>query len=601
MTRFILLIAVLAAAGGAGFFAMSPERSYPRSPYGDRPGELLEDFRFRDIEGERGRLADMLDEGGAVVIIMRDVDCPVAKRYGPELARLEREYGERGVRFLYLNANPQTDEAAAREEMERYGLTGRYVRDPEGRLAGRLGARTTTEVFVVDAAMTLRYRGAIDDQYGITFTKPEPRNRWLREALDGVLAGRGLAVSSTAPEGCYLELDAPSLEARPVTYHSRISRIIQDNCQTCHRAGGVAPFGLETYEQVSAYRGMVRYMAGNRLMPPWFADPAHGEFRNDRRLDDRDLAHLNAWIEAGAPEGDPDDGPMPRTWADGWILGEPDAVIPMPESFDVPAEGTVPYQYMWVKTDFPEDRWIRSLEIRPGARAVVHHVLVFIEEPGRPWPDEAKEGEPVAQGGINGFFAGYAPGFSGFVYPDGSAKRLPAGAWLKFQIHYTANGTAITDRSELGLFFADAPPEREVRTWSVWDAEFVIPPGASRHEVVAQRRFREPGVLLSLTPHMHNRGAGFRYELERPDGTREVLLDVPRYDFNWQLTYELAEPVPVAAGDVMHGTAWFDNSANNPGNPDPTAEVRFGEQTWEEMMIGYFDWIPDRPLSLGED
>jgi hypothetical protein len=320
------------------------------------------------------------------------------------------------------------------------------------------------------------------------------------------------------------------------------------------------------------------------IMPPWYAHPEVGEWANERRLAERDVSDLFAWIDAGMPEGRSREAPGPLKWAEGWNIGVPDAVIPMPQPFDVPAEGVVEYQYMYVKTDFPEDRWIQAMEIRPTAMQVTHHVLVFIEE-----PDAERR-----QGGIAGFFAGYAPGNNGVVFPQGMAKRLPKGAWLKFQLHYTTNGQPATDESALGLIFADEPPKRVVHTRSAWNADFVIPPGAKHHEVVGEHRFREDGYILEFFPHMHNRGAAFRYELVHPDGRTEHLLEVPRYDFNWQLNYTPAKPVFAPAGSVLRATGWFDNSADNPANPDPAAEVRFGEQTWEEMMIGYFDWVAAR-------
>jgi mono/diheme cytochrome c family protein len=392
-----------------------------------------------------------------------------------------------------------------------------------------------------------------------------------------------VAVPATSAEGC---LVAPPPDATPatgpVTYHARISRLVQQNCQTCHRTGGVAPFALERYEEVRAYAPMIRFVVESGRMPPWFAHPEGGTGANDRSLSERDRRDLFAWIDAGMPEGNPRAAPLALRWAEGWNIGEPDAVIPILEPFDIPAEGVVEYQYMYVKTDFPEDRWVQALEIRPTAPQVTHHVLVFVEA-----PDAERR-----QGGIAGFFAGYAPGNNGVIFPKGMAKRLPAGAWLKFQLHYTTNGVAATDRSALALIFADEPPEREVRTRSAYDHEFVIPPGAPRHEVAGEHSFRDDGYILELFPHMHNRGAAFRYELVHEDGRVEHLLEVPRYDFNWQLAYKPDRPIFAPAGSSLRAIGWFDNSAANPANPDPAAEVRFGEQTWEEMMIGYFDWVP---------
>jgi mono/diheme cytochrome c family protein len=582
----VFLVVILAAAvlAGAGYYASTAiGSSAPLTTTGAAVGDRVPDLSFRDLDGRRGTLSRLLKSSEAVVVIMRDGACPVAQRYGPAVGRLEREMGERGVAFVYLNVNESESIEAMRADAGRFGLAGPYVRDVDWRSARLLQPATTTEAFVIDRSGTLRYRGAIDDQYGLSYSRPAANQHYLREALESVLAGEKVAVSSTRAEGCLISPPAGASPATgPVTYHDRISRLVQQNCQTCHRAGGVAPFALERYDQVRAYAPMIRFVVESGRMPPWFAHPEVGEWANERRLSERDMRDLFAWIDAGMPEGDPASAPLKLRWADGWAIGEPDAVIPIPEAFDVPPDGMVEYQYMYVKTDFAEDRWVQAMEIRPTAPQVTHHVLIFIEEPESERP----------QGGIAGFFAGYAPGNNGVVFPGGMAKRLPAGAWLKFQLHYTTNGVAATDRSALALIFADEAPEREVQTRSAFNHQFVIPPGAPRHEVAGEHRFRDDGYILEFFPHMHNRGAAFRYELVHADGSVDRLLEVPRYDFNWQITYKPERPIHAPAGSRLRATGWFDNSPSNPANPDPAAEVRFGEQTWEEMMIGYFDWVP---------
>jgi mono/diheme cytochrome c family protein len=584
MRGTVLVVAAIAVLAGAGYLASTAGASgAPVTATVAAVGDRIDQFSYRDLTGRRGSLSRLLDSGAeAVVVLMRDGACPVAQRYGPAIARLEREFAGRGVAFVYLNVNESEDAQLMREDADRFGLTGPYIRDPEWRVARHLQPATTTEAFVLDRSGTVRYRGAIDDQYGLGFSRPEANQNYLREALESVLRNERVAVASTRAEGCLLATPRGVEPAiGPVTYHDRISRLVQQNCQSCHRTGGVAPFALERYDQVRAYAPMIRFVVGSGRMPPWFAHSDVGEWANDRSLPERDVRDLFAWIDAGMPEGKPRNAPVALRWADGWHIGEPDAVIPMPEPFEVPAEGMVEYQYMYVKTDFPEDRWVQALEIRPTAPQVTHHVLVFIEE-----PDAERK-----QGGVAGFFAGYAPGNHGVVFPRGMAKRLPAGAWLKFQLHYTTNGVAATDHSALALIFADEPPEREVRTRSAFDTRFVIPAGAPRHEVPGEHLFREDGYILEFFPHMHNRGAAFRYELLLPDGTEEHLLEVPRYDFNWQITYKPERPIFAPAGSRLRATGWFDNSPDNPANPDPSNEVRFGEQTWEEMMIGYFDWV----------
>ncbi len=544
------------------------------------------DFQFTDIEGKTEWLSD-LPASKAYLIVMREVGCPISGKYAPKTARIAKSYAAKGVTVIYLNVNPTNTVAQIKtDEIGKHGFTGRYIFDPEQRIGRVLGVKSTGEMFVLDAKRQLKYRGPVDDQHGITFTRPRVQREHLTEALDAVLAGRAPREAEVTAEGCLLGLDKQAVHTEPVTYTKQISRLVQGNCQTCHRADGMGPFALETYEQVHAKRAMIQYMTKSGLMPPWFAHKSVGEFKNDRSLSEKDLLTLLRWVDESAPKGNAADAPAPLTWSTAWAIGEPDAVVRMPKAFPIPAEGVVDYQVFYVQTDFDEDKWVTAIEMRPSARQQVHHALVFLEEPGV----EARR----QQGGLNGFFAGYAPGNVGVQFPAGSAKRLPKGAWLKFQMHYTPNGTATTDLTELGLRFADAPPAAEIATWTAANVRFAIPPGAANYEVVAERRFTTPGKLVSYFPHMHVRGKAFKMELIMPDSTVVPLIDVPRYDFNWQLVYDVKTLIDVPAGARMRATAWYDNSPENKNNPDATKTVRFGEQSWDEMMIGYFDWIPVR-------
>lgn len=369
-----------------------------------------------------------------------------------------------------------------------------------------------------------------------------------------------------------------------VTYHGQVSRILQENCVDCHRTGGIAPFSFESYEVARTKAPLVEAVIDQGRMPPWFASPRYGSWANERRLTGEERRVLLAWVEAGAPEGDPDDAPPPRDFVEGWQLGEaPDTVIRLPETQRVPAEGVLDYRYVYVKTDYPVDRWIQKAELRPTGSEVAHHAIVFQEGP------EDEDRGP--------WIVGWAPGVPPSAFPEGTGKLLPAGGWLMFQLHYTTSGRPATDRTELALVFADQEPSRRVRTRAVGTTEFEIPAGAERHEVAAELEFEEPGEILSFLPHMHYRGKAFRYELVRPDGTEEILLEVPRYDFNWQLSYVPEVPVRVDSGMVLRGRAWYDNSDANPGNPDPTRTVEFGEQSFDEMMFGFFEWVaaPEEP------
>lgn len=407
------------------------------------PRELKATEAFRAGELVSDLPAGVMGEMGLVVAI-GGVDCPVSQRYRPTLAKLEASYRDLGIRFLSLD-----------------------VKSAEGeRFARALEASTTSEAFLFDRARTLRYRGAIDDQYGVGYSKPAPTRRYLSDALDSLLAAKEIPIEATTAPGCVLALDgAESDGLATITYHNRVSRILQRNCETCHRESGAGPFALGSYEAARDVAPMMALVVENGVMPPWFADPETGHWENDRSLPERDRKALVDWAASGAPAGDPADAPLPRSFASGWSIGIPDAVVEIPEPIAVPAEGVVDYKYVYVKTDFPEDRWIEKMEILPTAPQVTHHVLVFLEEPGRKDIDdpERKPGEPAFQGGLRGYFASTVPGQQPTIYPKGMAKLLPQGGWLKFQIHYTPNGSPASDRTRMGFVFRNGPPAFPLR------------------------------------------------------------------------------------------------------------------------------------------
>ena len=538
--------------------------------FGFEPGELVADFRYRDVQGDRGSLESLLEGREALVIVMQTSTCPVSRRHGPRLAELEKEYGGKGVQFVYVDASDQATPEDARGDLDRFGFGAPYVLDTGHEIRQRLQADVASEVFVIDRAHTMRYRGAVDDEHG------EP---YLAAALDQVVAGQDVQVTSTEVSGCDLGDYVSAVPQREVTYYSRISRIVNQNCVTCHREGGVGPFALDSYAQVYAYRPLIQQMVSQGLMPPWYASPDHGEWANDRSLSPRDKRDLLAWIDDGAPEGDPALAVLPRHLSEGWQLGvEPDTIITIPAPEQIPAEGVLEYRHVYVKTSWPEDRWVRAAEVVPTAKDVTHHVIVYLED------ENAEE--------RGGWLVGYAPGTMPAQWGEGYGKRIPAGQTLMFELHYTPNGEATVDDTHVGLYFADERPAHEVYMAAVGTQEFEIPAHASNHEVVAEMEFDGPGEILSLLPHMHLRGKAYRYDIVRADGTEETILDVPHYDFKWQLTYEPVEPFQIHAGDKLRGTAWYDNSEANPANPDPGSPVRYGEQSFEEMMFGFFEWVP---------
>jgi hypothetical protein len=400
------------------------------------------------------------------------------------------------------------------------------------------------------------------------------------------LLGSCLLVLGAAASGA-AALTAAGPAARP-TFTRDVAPILYRRCVECHRADEAAPMSLVTYSDARPWARSIKEKVAERAMPPWLAggETSH-RFENERRLSQREIDTLAGWADGGAPKGDDRDLPPVPRFAQGWVIGQPDAVFALPEEFSVPADGTVPYKYFTVPTNFTEDRWIQAAEIRPGNRAVVHHVIVSAREPGTAVANpERSEG----RAGTNKI-CGFAPGEQPKVYPEGSAKLIKAGSSLVFQVHYTTNGEAARDRSYVGFIFAKAPVKRAVLTGTATNARLAIPAGDPNHEVRSTWTAPEDVRILEFMPHMHVRGKDFTYTAVYPDGRSELVLAVPRYDFNWQLVYRLKEPLRLPRGSRIDCVAHFDNSTANKYNPDPRREVRWGDQTWEEMMIGWFDYV----------
>ena len=377
------------------------------------------------------------------------------------------------------------------------------------------------------------------------------------------------------------------------SFHRDIAPVLQRHCQSCHRPGEIGPMPLLTYAQARPWAKAIREAVLTRHMPPWFAEKASVEFANDPRLSAQEISAIDRWAALGAPEGDPRDAPPPRAWTEGWSMQSPHLAVTVPRPFDVPATGEIDYQYVILPLDFRQDRWITSAEIRPSARAVVHHIVAYIREPDSPWLRDRPAGEPFAQPGLttSDILAIYTPGQGAMTLPPGMAKKIPAGSDLVLQFHYTPNGKPVRDRTSVGFVFAEDPPAMRVITLQMGSTRFRIPPNEPRHRVEVSGTLPADALLLSMFPHMHLRGAAFDYEIVAPGGRIETLLRVAPYDFYWQLNYRLKTPRPLRAGTRLRFTGWFDNSANNPRNPDPGAEVTYGEQSREEMMVGFFDIV----------
>ncbi len=389
-----------------------------------------------------------------------------------------------------------------------------------------------------------------------------------------------------------LLVPALGLAAAP-TFSKEVAPILQKNCQSCHRPGEAAPFSLLTYKEARPWASSIKEAVQTRKMPPWFADPHYGKFSNDRTMAAKDVETLVAWANGGAPEGNPKDLPKPVAFVDGWNIGKPDLTVKMSQPYEVPASGTIDYQYILVPLNLTEDKWVSSAEVRPGNRAVVHHVIAYLRPPGSGWLKGAQPGVPYVpkrgENGPNEFLVGYAPGSPATVLPEGQGKLVQAGSDVILQVHYTTNGKPGTDLSSIGLVYAKGPVKERVYTVSATNNRFAIAPGDANYEVKSSFEFGAETRINFLAPHMHLRGKDFKFTAVYPTGESEVLLNVPKYDFSWQLSYQPAKEIVMPAGSRIDCVAHFDNSPNNPNNPDPTKVVKWGDQSWEEMMMGFFN------------
>jgi len=437
---------------------------------------------------------------------------------------------------------------------------------------------------------------------GTLFPTIEPLGEKMFRAI---LAFCVAACSSAAVFAQMGNMNAP-------TYSKDVVPILQKHCQSCHRPGEAAPFSMLTYEETRPWTGAMKMAVRQKVMPPWYADPQVGHFSNDRSLTEEEIDTIVAWVTAGAPEGDPNDMPPRLNFVEGWGIPKPDITFQLPKEFAVPKSGMVEYQYVIVPTGFTEDKWVQAAEVRPTERSVVHHIIAYVREPGSNYFKGQKPGQffeappPKADEAVDtsalpsDFLVGYAPGQPAEILRPGEAKLIKAGSDIVFEVHYTPNGKAVMDRTKLGLVFAKEPPKKRVQTLSATNGTFKIPPGDPNYRVDASFEIRKPLTLASIHPHMHARGKDFEYRVVFPNGDTRTILRVPQYNWHWQLWYNLADPITLPKGTKIECTAHFDNSPNNPENPDPTKTVIWGQQNSDEMMVGFFNLVFDAKLPASD-
>ena len=539
----------------------------------------IEPFTASSIQGEAVELK-VSDQPSLTVVAFLGNDCPLAKLYAPRLGELAAKYGARGVRVIGINSNRQDSPSQIEAAIKELQITFPIIKDVGRKLADAFEASRTPEIFLLDQSLIVRYHGRVDDQYQPGIARTEPKRRDLELAIEELLAGKSVSVPETNFFGCLIGREVEPTSNTSVTFTGEVYRVLRENCLECHREGDIGPFSLTDYEDARGWGDMIVEVINSGFMPPWHANPAHGEFANQRLMPEVDKQILRDWVAAGAPRGPDAELPAIPPATSAWRLPrDPDLVVEMStQPFTIPATGTVDYQYFVVDPVLKEDCWVVGAEVIPGNRSVVHHSIVFV----RPPDGEASPGM--------GWLAAYVPGQRPLPYPAGHGRRIPAGSKFVFQQHYTPNGREQTDVTKIGLIFAaDSEIDHELFTLMAMNQEFEIPPHADSHPVAGKVPFLPPGAtLLSFSPHMHYRGKSFRLVGQKGERS-EVLLDVPRYDFNWQHNYELKSPRPLGDFERIEFEARFDNSAANPANPDPTQTVSWGDQTWEEMAVVFFD------------
>ncbi len=576
----------------------------------DKINEKIADFQLPAADGKTTALHDLKDKK-AVVVVFLSFECPVSTSYAPALAEMAKAYADKGVAFLGVDGSDEGDAAAVAKQASEFKLPFPVLKDARRAAADALHAEVTPEAFVLDGSLVLRYRGRIDDGYYARLKRSrEVTHHDLRDALDAVLAGKDVATPATKAVGCPIASADTTKAAGAVTFHRDVEPILQQNCQQCHRPNEVAPFSLMTYQQAANWASDIKDYTESRKMPPW--KPVEGvPFHNERRLSDKDLATLASWADGGAPEGDPKDAPPPAKFVDGWQLGEPDLVLTVPEEMTVGPAGRDLFRCFVLPTNLDDDKFVTAIEVKPGNNRVLHHTLNFIDLTGKGRKLEQAErdrkkaddeqdhgpGYTVPMGvGFNpqGVLGGWAPGQLAHKLPDGYGWRLPKGADVVIQVHYHRTGREEKDRSSIGLYFAKKPGTQPFKGLIIPGFFLVIPPGEANYKIHGAIEVMQDCVIHDVMPHMHMLGREIKVTVKPPDGAPTTMIAIKDWDYNWQETYYLKEPMAIKKGTVLSVDAVYDNSDKNPQNPfSPPQFVFPGEQTTNEMCFVFIGATSD--------
>lgn len=538
------------------------------------------DFALLDQDGRYHQLHRYGTSARAVVLIAHGVGYHAMGPSIQALKALRNRYAHRQVSFLLINADPQDNRTVLQQEAVQLETDMPILKDENQLVVESLGICRTGEALVIDTrTWRIVYRGPVDNRMNADIPRTEARQPDLQDAIEAVLAGRPVTTNTPPGAGCLITLG----KEENASYAKDVAPILIEKCVPCHQADGIAPWAMGRYETVTGRSAMMREAVMTRHMPPWDADPAYGSFSTDPSLSNTQIRALVHWIDAGSPRGD---GPDPLAQSKPaippeWPLGKPDLVIKVPPQ-SIPASGVIEYYYINIPLPVDRDVWVRAVDMRPSNRAVLHHGLVFVV-----YPPQLRARQPDWRSGANAYFAAYVPGYNVEPFPHDTGQLLPKGSVLRFQLHYNTVGHATTDSPRLALYFHKRPPAREFAVESAHNADFRIPANTTDYPVEARYVLKKDALLHAMFPHLHLRGSRVSYEARYPDGRRELLLSVPRYRFDHQTLYLLRRPKPLPAGTEIVVRGAFDNSPLNPANPDPSKEVIWGRQSWDEMFIGY--------------
>lgn len=546
--------------------------------------------------------------GQALTLIFYSTQCPIANAYSNTLSELAKTFPENKARFIGVCVDPDLTKAQILAHSKEFGWNFPILHDTSGKLVSQFGAKVTPEVFVVDASGQVQYQGRIDDQFAARQKRnPNPQKHELKDALTAVTSGQPVAIALTTAIGCPVP-ELKEVVAKPIpTYSREISRIIQKNCQECHSKGQIGPFPLETYEHARKRASDLANVTSGKLMPPWKPQRGFGRaMKHDRSLAEADIQAFADWSEAGAPLGNIADMPAPVSFATDWKLGTPDMVLQLPAGYVIPATGPDLYRCFVLPTNLPDDRYISAVEFKPDNRKVVHHILGWVDVSGEGRKKDELEPGPgyisfvgadiLTHSDISGWAAGRGP----TILPEGAGYSIPKKSDVILQLHYHPSGKPETDRSQVGLYFSRKPIKAALHRTAANNTDITIAAGAKNHEIKAEWVIPTDVVAHFVSPHMHLVGKDMKMSVTFPDGHVEDLIHIPNWDFNWQSAYEFEKPMDLPKGSILKVVAHYDNSSENPTNPNsPPKEIKWGPATYDEMCVGFISLTKkDQDLTL---